>query len=336
MKKPLRVNFKPNKEVEVKFTDSGKQNLETKRMLPNYDQVSNSLRSHLKETMDRILQLINNNGSSKNNVSVYLNGNINLNMMNNNVKSNLLNKRLITTNSNNQNNHKTENVNSFNSLHSVKKQGNSSKHINSGNIELGNKLNASFKPSRKRIEIKKNNKIDHEKTFGQEANSLLNQKENFAKLDLERNKYVNPQPSVPNYILNPDINRPIQHYHEEVQKVSNYTSIDNSTNSTIPIVNITIFPNQTAPSNNATVEPVKNEILINNSTGNHTNSLIIGHENEVKGNRLFHNVINVHNSYIVSAKHLESLKNLTLHNSTNHPNHLDKQHNTLIIVNANK
>jgi hypothetical protein len=145
----------------------------------NYSDLSSSLTSHLKTTFFKLLNIIKSNPETKSNpMSFYLNGNMSFNIMNNNVGTRIINRNNLKVNSNNLNNRRIENVNSYNNVNKITKQGNVIKTTNSGGIYSNNVLpihrNGEEKIYRKIDVNNKHNYISHEQVFGDAINLEIN------------------------------------------------------------------------------------------------------------------------------------------------------------------
>ena len=336
---------------------------QNKNEIKDYDKISSSLTSHLKSTFFKLFDLLKSEPKKEvkdDAMSVYLNGNISLNLMDNNLGTNLTNKNEYILNSNNLNNQKTNNNNSFNKLKKIKTQGNVTKIINKG--EIDNMMNTKKNINFRKIDINKDIHIDHEKMFSENLGYLdqktINFTNNIVNSDI-KNTTVSPLKNYNLAIVNIEhINKTIaknnikngtkikitinDHKSNNSKKInksepihnnSSNLSINNYSNN-VHVLNLEKDKNKTnffKPTNDNSSLSANINVPLN------TRSLIIGQGNVIKDNHLIHNIINVHNTYLIPSKNISNLYNHHLINTTQNK----KVQNTIdpklvIIVNANK
>ncbi len=308
------------------FTNNTTNSIES-NYARNYSHLSSSLTSHLKSTFFKLLNIIKSNPETKANpMSFYLNGNMSFNIMNNNVGTRIINRNNLKVNSNNLNARTIENINSNNNVNKITKQGNVIKNTNSGGIYRNNVLpinrNADEKIYRKLDLNNKHNYISHEQIFGDPSS-----------LEIQRIPEINKIKE--NSISNNSTNPPILQKEQSVFNNDNNSFIrdeikQNNTLYTVPSINLTNPYEFQTNKNFQTISPQNNSISVlkktvnkqisehsfapndlNSSLDSDKNALIVGRGNSVKNNHLIHNIITVHNSYIIPAHNLSRLMNNT-------------------------
>ncbi len=288
----------------------------------NYSHLSSSLTSHLKSTFFKLLDIIKSNPETKANpMAFYLNGNMSFNIMNNNVGTRIINTNNLKVNSNNLNARIIENVNSNNNVNKITKQGNVIKNTNSGGIYKNNILpvnrNAEGKIYRKLDLNKKHSYISHEQVFGDPSSLEINRIPEANKIN--ENNTLPPIIQKEQIVFNNDNNSFIR---DEIKQNNtlytnpsiNFTNpYEFQTNKNVEIISPPINSRNVLKKS---VNKAKSELFIasinrNSSLESDRNALIVGRGNSVKNNHLIHNIITVHNSYIIPAHNISRLMNNT-------------------------
>ena len=322
----------------------------------NYDKLSNSLTSHLKSTFFKLMDLIKSNPSNDNQMAMYLNGNISLNLMNDNEGTKLIDSNNFKINSNNDNSQIRHNINSFNKLDKIKKQGNVDKSINQGQINSGNTFKT--KPSKneslfRKLDLKSKPYINHERKFD---NSPILDIKDPVMTEFKKPSFLKPTdniiPKTSPILQNTDVKNSTNTINDTNFLNSNLVKeqLNQESYSTKNIINDN--PNIDKETNNQSQVKILNNphpknnhdiaksTLIGSSSSNKalslttkTKSLIIGEDNLIKDNHLIHNIINVRNNYIIPARNISNFFNSI---GKDQATIQGGSHGTFIVVNANK
>lgn len=310
------------------FTNNNTDFNSSNHINKEYDHISSSLTSHLKSTFFKLMNLIKSNPQDKNDqMALYLNGNISLNLMNDNVGTRIINTNKYTVNSSNVNSQNKHNINSFNKLSKIKKQGNVVKSINKGEINSGNTFNTEQRKDEmiyRKIDVNTKSHVDHEKTFSDldyiNNNNIYN---NTVNLLHKESMITNPTPksNVINYSINNNskIGYPTSQTYQNPHKYVYTQSPINKIKAPLP-------HQQNIPS--PQLESYKSSLQSDNKR-----SLILGENNLVKDNHVIHNIITVHNSYVIPARNISNMFKGSRNDKDISQFSIPK---TIIVVNANK
>jgi len=285
-------------------------------------EISDALTSHLKSTFFRILDLIKTKSNVQSNpLSIYLNGNISLNLMDNNTNTHLINKNIYKINSGNLNKRSIKTIDSFNNLNKIVRSGNVSKVINKGYINGGNtfplindKIDNKIVSPKRKIDFDKDIHIQHEKIFSNE-NEVFRP---FIDDKINENK-VNEHHELKNKVN--------EEMKQKLETSNDFQHSQPKNSHHIPNIKQNQLINNVNPQKHDNINNNLKNITLNIPS----KSLILGTNNELKDNHLIHNIVHVHNSYIIPSKAL-----LNVEKGINLQNHTSNNPHTLIVVNARK
>jgi hypothetical protein len=255
------------------------------------------------------------------NLNLYLHGNQNLNLLNNNIKTKILNNTVYNQNSFNSRNNTISNFDSYNVIKKIKTSGEIKKSINHGSINVGNTGKKYSKSNMQNKHLNGRRKIDIDSNPYYQHNKLLGNDEKLS-LNADPPRFEKGEPEVkssPNKNLTNTYSKPTNEAPQDKSKLKPYNS---------PEVNIKEVRNnniykKTTHSNESN-NTLRNETSKNQSCDKKNNSenqensvglkrgLIVGNSNVVRDNKIINNIIHVHNNYVLAGKGLNLTNSTSL------------------------
>jgi len=252
------------------------------------------------------------------NLNLYLHGNQNLNILNNNLKTKILNHTIYNQNSFNSRNNTISNFDSYNVVKKIKTSGEINKSINHGSINIGNKGKKHSKSNLQNKHLNGRRKIDIDSNPYYQHNKLLGSDEKLS-LNPDPPRFEKAEPEVKSSTNKNQINTYSKLTNEAPQEKSklkpynsqevNIKEVRNHNKTTHSNENNNTQRNET--SKNQSCEKQSDSKNQENSVGP-KRGLIVGNSNVVRDNKIINNIIHVHNNYVFAGKGLNLTNSTSL------------------------